>query len=66
MKLKFECKTKEEREAARQFLDWLSGQGEQDYWQWQDCRDEPVTITRFDYTEKFEVTCSIEPSEDVA
>lgn len=60
MKLKIECKTKEEREAARQFLVWLCEQGEQDYWTWQENQDDAVTITHFDYAKKLEATCSID------
>jgi len=56
MKLKFECKTKEERAAAEHFISWLCGQGEQDYWQWMETRegeeDGNITITNFKYDYK--------------
>ena len=42
--------------AARHFLDWLDGQGEQDYWEWMKVREreEPegdITATEFNYHE---------------
>jgi ABC-type Fe3+ transport system substrate-binding protein len=41
-------------EAARQFIDWLDGQGEQDYWTWMEYREEEndnpeLTATEFIY-----------------
>lgn len=39
--------------AAEHFMQWLCGQGEQDYWLWMECREmeEPgdITVTRFNY-----------------
>lgn len=39
--------------AARHFLRWLCGQGEQDYWMWMEGIEETekgdITATRFDY-----------------
>lgn len=51
MKLKIECKTKEEREMAEEFLGWLSNSGEQQYWEAIECNaleGEPM-ITSFNY-----------------
>lgn len=60
MKIKFECNSKREREAAEQFLTWLCEQGEQDYWTWQENQDDPVTIQRFDYDfKKNAATCEL-------
>jgi hypothetical protein len=40
-------------EAAKAFMRWLDGQGEQDYWTWQDGAESNlkgnVTALRFDY-----------------
>jgi hypothetical protein len=40
-------------EAAEHFKQWLSGQGEQDYWVWMDCREMEesgdITVRRFHY-----------------
>lgn len=57
MKLKFECKTEQERIAAEEFLSWLCNSGEQGYW---DGMESPqfdadadgkgdITIVKFDY-----------------
>jgi len=39
--------------AAKHFVNWLNGSGEQDYWNWMDGRefeeDGPITATRFVY-----------------
>lgn len=39
--------------AAQHFKDWLSGAGEQGYWDWMECREDeepgPITGTSFDY-----------------
>jgi hypothetical protein len=39
--------------AAKHFLKWLCGSGEQKYWQWMECREEeedgPITAVDFDY-----------------
>jgi hypothetical protein len=41
------------KEAAKGFLTWLCEQGEQDYWTWQECREQEetgdITATNFDY-----------------
>jgi len=38
---------------ANHFLQWLSGSGEQEYWQWMECREErekgKITAVAFDY-----------------
>lgn len=40
-------------EAAKHFLSWLSGSGEQSYWDWMSVREQeekgPITALRFDY-----------------
>ena len=37
---------------AQGFAQWLCGSGEQEYWLWRDCRDDPEnTATNFDYFE---------------
>ena len=40
-------------EALNQFKSWLCGQGEQDYWTYQECREQekdgPITGVKFDY-----------------
>ena len=37
---------------AKHFMNWLSGQGEQDYWLWMECREQEeasdITATNFD------------------
>lgn len=50
--------------ALNHFMDWLSGQGEQDYWIWMECReqednDAELTAVGFDYSKKNEIdtTC---------
>ena len=39
--------------AAKHFLSWLCGAGEQDYWTWMECREDEmegnITATRFKY-----------------
>tara|TARA_R110000803_G_scaffold116216_1_gene184826 strand:- start:323 stop:553 length:231 start_codon:yes stop_codon:yes gene_type:complete len=39
--------------AAKHFINWLCGQGEQNYWVWMECREDeeagPITATRFKY-----------------
>lgn len=39
--------------AARHFASWLCGAGEQDYWQWMECRESEeegdITAVAFDY-----------------
>jgi len=39
--------------AAKHFISWLCGSGEQHYWDWMDCREDeedgPITAVRFDY-----------------
>lgn len=39
--------------AAKHFISWLDGQGEQDYWIWMDCRESEeegnITAVRFTY-----------------
>lgn len=41
--------------AAQQFVDWLNGQGEQDYWTWMEYREQEesgkITATRFIYND---------------
>lgn len=41
------------KEAARHFASWLCGAGEQDYWQWMECREDEedgdITATSFHY-----------------
>lgn len=42
-------------DAARYFINWLSGQGEQDYWEWMQYREEEsdeeaMTATQFGYS----------------
>jgi hypothetical protein len=41
------------KKAAHHFASWLCGAGEQDYWQWQECREEEedgnITATSFHY-----------------
>lgn len=64
MKLKLECKTTEERKAAKQFLTWLCEQGEQDYWNWQENQDDAVTIISFDYGKKLEAGCTVRTRKD--
>lgn len=57
MKLKFECKTKQDRIAAEEFLSWLSNSGEQQYWESMENAQfdadadgvGDITIVRFDY-----------------
>lgn len=53
MKIKIECKTDEEREAAKHFLVWLCEQGEQDYWTWMEYREGEnagdITMLRLKY-----------------
>jgi hypothetical protein len=43
----------ESEEAARHFLVWLCDSGEQNYWQWMECRegeeDGDITAVRFKY-----------------
>ncbi len=43
----------ENERAAELFLSWMSGLGEQDYWEWMKDREEeeegPITGLRFDY-----------------
>ncbi len=40
-------------ETAEHFISWLCGSGEQQYWQWMECREEDedgdITVTDFDY-----------------
>lgn len=43
-------------EAARHFKSWLCEQGEQQYWEWMECREyemedgeDPITALEFDY-----------------
>ncbi len=40
-------------EAAQHFISWLSGQGEQSYWDWMSIREEeengPITAVKIDY-----------------
>lgn len=33
------------QKALDQFAEWLCEGGEQDYWNWMDCRDDPETAT---------------------
>lgn len=44
------------RKAAEHFMSWLSGKGEQDYWNWMEYREEeepgPITATSFDYDQR--------------
>lgn len=54
-------------EAAKHFQSWLSGAGEQDYWEWMSCQDmaysAPLTATRFHYQYKKdnpEILCDCE------
>jgi hypothetical protein len=39
--------------AMKHFASWLCGQGEQDYWQWMECREQEetgnITVLDFDY-----------------
>jgi hypothetical protein len=39
--------------SAQHFLKWLCGSGEQDYWQWMECRESQesgnITVKNFDY-----------------
>ena len=39
--------------AAKHFMSWLSGQGEQDYWEWMMCREQEedgnITAVSFNY-----------------
>jgi len=41
------------KKAAEHFASWLCGAGEQDYWQWMECREEEedgdITATSFHY-----------------
>ena len=41
------------QEAAEHFGEWLNGQGEQDYWNWMEYREEEekgnITVIDFDY-----------------
>lgn len=44
----------ENEKAMQHFISWLDGQGEQDYWLWQECREqddsnEKITAIRFEY-----------------
>lgn len=68
MKITFECKTKQEKKAAEEFLGWLSNSGEQDYWNAMDSvqydatedGDGDITIIRFDYDwKKMEAKCTL-------
>jgi len=68
MKLTFECKTKQEKKAAEEFLNWLSNSGEQQYWEAVEDRqfeanmdDEgDITIVKFNYDfKKMEVELSL-------
>ena len=40
-------------EAAKHFIHWLCGSGEQEYWEWMKCREQEedgdITATSFDY-----------------
>jgi len=46
IKIEFDSK-----EAAMGFANWLCGSGEQDYWQWMECQDEPSVIFHYHGTE---------------
>lgn len=68
MKITFECKNKQERRAAEEFLGWLCNQGEQDYWNAMDGAqfdatangEGDITIVRFDYDwKKMEAKCEL-------
>jgi len=41
------------KEAAKYFAEWLCGAGEQDYWNWMECREEDedgnITVIDFNY-----------------
>lgn len=64
MKLSITFKNEAERVAAEHFMSWLSGQGEQDYWNWMEYREQEeagnITITAFNYKyEKGEATLEL-------
>ena len=65
MKIKVEFKNAEEERVAEEFLTWLCEAGEQDYWNWMECRDEEKNlIGHFDYDfKKMTVDCEIDPNE---
>jgi hypothetical protein len=56
---------KGDKKAIEGFMEWLDGQGEQDYWTWMECREEPTTLTRFDYDfSKGEIKAEVGKSEE--
>lgn len=44
------------KSAATHFLEWLCGSGEQQYWEWMECREDDesgnITVLDFDYNFK--------------
>ncbi len=45
--------------AAKHFMSWLDGQGEQDYWTWMECREGEesgdITAVNFKYGDNLEI-----------
>lgn len=62
VEFKFEADNESATLAAENFIAWLSEQGEQEYWDWmqnkeQDFPEKPVTVVAFDYV--YEITDQI-------
>ena len=58
MKITFQVDNEKEQKAAEQFISWLCGQGEQDYWNWMDAAYDGYVIQNFDYTQDLEIGCN--------
>lgn len=48
------------KKALKHFKSWLDGQGEQDYWNWMECRESeesgPITAVKFNYHSGDQIT----------
>lgn len=68
MKIKFECKTKDERQAVDDFMTWLCEQGEQDYWQFNELSGAELRsgfhlVFEYDFDKRF-ITAYITEASD--
>ena len=54
------------QDALDAFVDWLDGQGEQDYWEWMDLREENELMVTFDYDndDRNLITTDLSETED--
>lgn len=44
IQVEFESETE-----LKNFMSWMDGQGEQDYWIWQECQNEKYSEIKYDY-----------------